>query len=238
MVVNSHDIDGIRFYNISGLINIVAHNEKEIKIECDKESELGIKETEGFLDIFIKKEDEHIVSKSFFHRVFKSSFKTNIHHNSSYIEEKNTINIYQPLITDMTIYVPQSLIEKIYIDGNLKLYGDGFTSFLKIYANGNNTIDIKNIRNSYLDTTGRVECFFKNCTNSSIYSIGNSFIKINSKSINNLQIKNKGELEIDVIGNIDELSVDGNGITKLDVVGKVKNKKIKRKGFFRLSINN
>jgi hypothetical protein len=236
VLINSQDIDGINLYNISGEVKVVSHDGIDIKIDCEQINKISVEEKDGHLCIGVKREQENTIKKSFFHKIFKPSFKLNLHHSTSYIEDNDNICVNTPLLANMTIYVPFGLVEQIHLEGNLKLIGGGFTSFLKVYASGNNVVDISDVKNIYIDNNGIIECFIKGCLTSSMYSIGKSFVRLSAKNIYSLKLKSKGEFESDIIGNIDDLNIDSSGISHIYIVGKVKHKKIKRKGILKLTI--
>jgi hypothetical protein len=144
--------------------------------------------------------------------------------------------IYNQLTTHITIYVPYDVVEYIYIDGNLNLYGDDFTSFLRVYAKGNNKVYIDHVKNVYVDGTGQLECFLNECCNISVYSNGKAYVKINSKFITNLHFKSKGDFTAHVFGKINDFSCDVVGVSTIDILGKVTNKRVKRAGLSKITI--
>ena len=238
MIIEDIDIDGFKFVNIGGEVNIVVHNKKEIEIECKDKDKLLVYEKDGFIYITHNTGDYKKVRRSFINKIFNTSFKLNIPFYSSYVDDNHDITIYNQLSTTITIYVPYDIVEYIYIDGNLNLYGDRFTSFLKIYSKGNSKIDIDNVKNIYLDIAGQCDCFLNDCCNISMYSNGKSYIKINSKFITNLQLKSKGDFTAHIFGKINDFSCDVVGVSNIDILGKVLNKRIKRAGLNKLTIQN
>jgi hypothetical protein len=129
-------------------------------------------------------------------------------------------------------------IEKVIIEGDVNLDCDDFTNYLRVYAVGKNYFKFNNIKSVYVDSQGSTECIIFNVHNSCNYFVGNSFIKVNSKNINNLKIQARGELNADVFGTINDFNCDLSGICNIDVFGKVHNKKIKKKGICKISIVN
>jgi len=238
MIVEVHDIEGIKLCNIGGEVSIKTHDKDEIEIICKNEHQLDIQEVDGTLNIVYNKEDTETVRKNFIEKIFKKSFKINLPYNSSYVEDKDSILIYHLLMTEMEIYVPKLLINHIYIDGNVKIVGEGFSDYVRVYANGNNSIDLQNIKNVYIDSQGKVECFLKDLYNASVYTSGGAYVRINSKNLHSLKLKSKGEAQVDFIGKINELQCDISGICNVDIFGRVEKKQIKKKGICKISIIN
>lgn len=236
MIIEDIDIDGFKFVNIGGEVNIVRHDKKEIEIECKDEDKLVVHEKEGIIHIMHNQGEFKEIRRSFINRIFNKSLKLNIPFYSSYIDNNNDITIYNQLTTHITIYVPYDIVEYIYIDGNLHLYGDDFTSFLKIYAKGNNKIDIDNIKNVYVDGLGQTECLLNDCCNISMYFNGKTYVKINSKFITNLYLKSKGELNAHVFGKVNDFSCDVVGVSTIDILGEVTSKRVKRAGLSKITI--
>jgi hypothetical protein len=238
VIVELNDIEGIKLCNIGGNVVIKAHDKDEIEIICNHENKLDIKDIDGVLSIAYNKEDTETIKKTFIEKIFKRSFKLNLPCNSSYVEDKDSILVYHLLMTEMEIYVPKSTINYIYIDGNLRISGEGFSDYVKVYVNGNNTVDLENIKNVYIDSQGKVECFLRDLYNASVYTNGGAYVRINSESMHSLKLKSKGEAQIDFVGKINELSCDISGICNVDIFGKVERKDIKKKGICKVSIIN
>ncbi len=238
MIIDAHDLEGIRFSNISGDISIKTHDKNEIEIFCRHEDNLDVQEVEGILNITYNKEEKETLKKNFIEKIFKRSFKLNLPINASFIDDKDSILIYQLLTTEIEIYVPHNIINYLYIDGNINISGESFTDYIRIYANGKNVINFEKLKNVYIDSQGKVECFLRNIYNICLYTNGSGFARINSKGMHSLKVKSKGEMQVDFVGTINDLQCDISGIGNIDIFGRVEKKTIKKKGICKISINN
>jgi hypothetical protein len=238
MIMDSQDIEGLRFHNIGGEILIYTHNKPNIEVFCEHSDLLRIKEEDGIIGFFYNKDDIETIKKTFVEKIFKKSFKLNLPINSSFIDEKDNIHIYSLLKTKIEVFVPKNLIEYIYMDGNATISGDEFSDYVRVYMSGKNTLRLNNIKNTYIDSIGDSECFVDCPNNLCVYMNGNGFLRVNGQQINSLKLKSKGEVQVDVVGTIIDLNCDVSGMTNIDIYGKVINKQIKRSGICKVTINN
>jgi hypothetical protein len=233
-----YDIDSLRFVGLSGNITIYKHDKNTIDIISEHEDKLSISENDGIVSVLYNDKETESIKKNFIEKIFKRSYKLNIPLNSSYVEDRNEISIYPLLYVNIDVYVPKSIIDYVYVEGNATLKGEGFSDYIRIYTNGDNTIKIGEVKNIYIDSQGKLECFLDETNNSCLYINGKSFIRLNGKHLKSLKLKSKGELELDAVGSIVDLNVDVSGTSSINIYGKVTNKIINKKGICQITISN
>lgn len=238
MILEAKDIDGFKFTNIEGTITIKTHDKDTIDVFCPNEDKLIVEEKGGFIVFSYDNEESETVKKTFLQKIFKKTFKLNLPINSSYVEDKDVILIYNLLRTNIDIFVPKSIVESIELDGNIDLVADGISEYLRVYSFGKNSIKFEDIKNVYVDSHGKTECFVNNSLNISLYFSGTQYVKVSSRKTHSLKIKSKGEIQVDSISSIRDLNLDLSGISDINIYGRVEDKKIKRKGIVKVTISN